>query len=70
MFRISLAALLSLSLFLAPFALAQEQATDAIQPEIASEASARTLVEADRQMVAAANPVAAEAGLAILRQGG
>ncbi|MCP3053579.1 gamma-glutamyltransferase [Aurantimonas marianensis] len=65
-----LVALLAFSLLFPPFALAQEQATDAIQPEIASEASARTLVEADRQMVAAANPLAAEAGLAILRQGG
>ncbi len=70
MSRIILAALLSLSLFFPPFAFAQEQATDAIQPEQASSTSERMLVEADKQMVAAANPLAAEAGLDILRQGG
>lgn len=70
MSRITLAALLWLSLFFPPFAFAQDQAADAIQPEQASSASVKRLVAADKQMVAAANPLAAEAGLEILRQGG
>ncbi|MEF2071252.1 gamma-glutamyltransferase [Consotaella aegiceratis] len=47
-----------------------QQAADAVQPESASGAAERTLAKAERQMVAAANPLAAEAGLAILRDGG
>ncbi|MAY30054.1 MAG: gamma-glutamyltransferase [Aurantimonas sp.] len=51
-------------------AFAQEQAADRVQPEIATEAADKALVRAERQMVAAANPLAADAGLAILRAGG
>src|SRR5690554_6737877 len=47
-----------------------QQATDAVAPEIASGSAERTLAHAERRMVAAANPLAAEAGLAVLRKGG
>jgi gamma-glutamyltranspeptidase/glutathione hydrolase len=40
------------------------------QPESATTSTPKTLVTAKRQMVVAANPLAAEAGLAILRKGG
>ena len=50
-------------------ALAQ-QATDAVAPEAPSRVEAKTAVRAERQMVAAANPIAAEAGLKVLREGG
>ena len=40
------------------------------RPEGPSGFTAKTLVKAKRQMVVAANPLAAEAGLAILRKGG
>jgi len=60
-----LAALVSSS---AP-ALAQ-QASDVMPPEAASGVEAKTAVHAKRQMVVAANPHAAEAGIAVLRQGG
>jgi gamma-glutamyltranspeptidase / glutathione hydrolase len=40
------------------------------QPEAPSAAAPKTLVTAKRQMVVAANPLGAEAGLAILRKGG
>lgn len=47
-----------------------QQAADAVAPEIASGVKARVVVKAGRQMVAAANPLAAEAGLEMLRAGG
>ena len=40
------------------------------QPEAPTAAAPKTLVTAKRQMVVAANPLGAEAGLAILRKGG
>ena len=55
--------------FLASPALGQ-QATDAVAPEASSGASARQAVHAKRHMVVAANPLAAEAGLRVLREGG
>jgi gamma-glutamyltranspeptidase/glutathione hydrolase len=61
----TIVAALSLALLLAP-AHAQQPS----QPEAATGQSAKTLVRAKRQMVAAANPLAAEAGRRILRQGG
>jgi gamma-glutamyltranspeptidase/glutathione hydrolase len=47
-----------------------QQAADAVAPEAGSGSETRQLVRAGRQMVAAAHPLAAEAGLAILRAGG
>ncbi|MFC5583697.1 gamma-glutamyltransferase [Nitratireductor kimnyeongensis] len=61
-------ALISLSMT-SPEAIAQ-QATDAHAPESASGLANKTTVHAKEQMVAAANPLAAEAGLDILRKGG
>jgi gamma-glutamyltranspeptidase/glutathione hydrolase len=50
-------------------ALAQ-QATDAIAPEAASGVAAKQLVRAKDRMVVAANPIAAQTGLDVLRAGG
>ncbi|WEX07537.1 gamma-glutamyltransferase [Chelativorans sp. AA-79] len=47
-----------------------QQAADALAPEIASGVEEKAPVTAKRHMVAAANPLAAEAGLEVLRQGG
>ncbi|EKF20187.1 gamma-glutamyltransferase [Nitratireductor pacificus] len=47
-----------------------QQATDAHAPEMASGITSKAAVRAKEQMVAAANPLAAEAGLEILRKGG
>lgn len=60
--RLVLSSLLALSLFL-PVGAQQV-------PEPASAAKAKSLVTAQRQMVVAANPLAAQAGLDMLRQGG
>ncbi|MCT8998372.1 gamma-glutamyltransferase [Chelativorans intermedius] len=60
---------LGLPLALAAPAAAQ-QAADAVAPEMATGSSERTVTRASRQMVAAANPLAAEAGLDVLRRGG
>ncbi len=69
--RLPLAGLwLGICLAITGSAFAQEQAADRVQPEIATEAADKALVRAERQMVAAANPLAADAGLAILRAGG
>ena len=69
--RLPLAGLwLGICLAITGSAVAQEQAADRVQPEIATEAADKALVRAERQMVAAANPLAAKAGLAILRDGG
>ncbi|MDX1730085.1 MAG: gamma-glutamyltransferase, partial [Aurantimonas coralicida] len=69
--RLPLAGLwLGICLAITGSAFAQEQAADRVQPEIATEVADKALVRAERQMVAAANPLAAKAGLAILRDGG
>lgn len=69
--RLPLAGLwLGVCLAITGSAFAQEQAADRVQPEIATEVADKALVRAERQMVAAANPLAADAGLAILRDGG
>jgi gamma-glutamyltranspeptidase/glutathione hydrolase len=47
-----------------------QQATDAVAPEAASADVAKTVVHASRQMVVAANPLATEAGRAVLNAGG
>ena len=47
-----------------------QQLSDQIAPEAATGTAARQAVTADTRMVAAANPLAAEAGLDILRAGG
>ncbi|MEO3999102.1 gamma-glutamyltransferase [Mesorhizobium sp. CAU 1732] len=47
-----------------------QQASDTLAPERAAGSSAGGLVRAEKHMVVAANPLAAQAGLAILRQGG
>ena len=60
---------MALGLLLATPALAQ-QAADTLAPEIASGTEEKAPVKARRQMVVAANPFAAEAGLKILREGG
>ncbi|MCV0396786.1 MAG: gamma-glutamyltransferase [Rhizobiaceae bacterium] len=61
--------MLSLAL-LAPVAAAAQQASDTIAPEAATGMQARPAAHATRHMVAAANPLAAEAGLEVLRKGG
>ncbi|MEP5753642.1 MAG: gamma-glutamyltransferase [Nitratireductor sp.] len=61
---------LALAMAAAPGAAIAQQAADAIAPEIASGTKARDAAVASRRMVAAANPLAAEAGLAVLRAGG
>ncbi|BCH25593.1 gamma-glutamyltransferase [Mesorhizobium sp. L-8-3] len=63
---LTLAALLAV---LAPAAHAQ-QASDVVAPEGKSGITTRAPVHAGSQMVAAANPLAAQAGLAVLRDGG
>ncbi|MEW9836969.1 gamma-glutamyltransferase [Mesorhizobium marinum] len=60
---------LLLAATLATPALAQ-QATDAVAPEAPSAIAEKPAVHARTQMVAAANPLAAEAGLDVLRAGG
>ncbi|WP_127524007.1 gamma-glutamyltransferase [Mesorhizobium sp. Z1-4] len=47
-----------------------QQAADAVAPEAATGSSTRQIVRAERQMVAAAHPLAAQAGVEILRAGG
>lgn len=59
---------LSLVMFAMP-AIAQ-QAADKVVPEAASGVDAKRLVHAEKQMVVAAHPLAAEAGRDILRAGG
>jgi gamma-glutamyltranspeptidase/glutathione hydrolase len=59
----------SLVLATASTALSQ-QTSDTLAPERAAGSSAGGLVRAEKHLVVAANPLAAEAGLAILRQGG
>ncbi|MDN5926105.1 MAG: gamma-glutamyltransferase [Hyphomicrobiales bacterium] len=47
-----------------------QQASDSVAPETAGGSAAKHLVVAHRHMVAAANPLAAQAGLDVLREGG
>jgi gamma-glutamyltranspeptidase/glutathione hydrolase len=47
-----------------------QQASDSVAPETASGTATKQLVLAHRHMVVAANPLAAEAGLEVLRDGG
>ena len=47
-----------------------QQATDTVAPEAASGVAAKQLVQAKRQMVVSANPIATQAGLEVLRAGG
>ena len=47
-----------------------QQATDALAPEAATGQQAKTSIRARQSIVVAANPLAAEAGLAVLRDGG
>ena len=64
-------AFMAASLMLATASTAwSQQASDTLAPERAAGSSAGGLVRAEKHMVVAANPLAAEAGLAILRQGG
>ena len=62
-------ATLALLLTLTAPALAQ-QAADTVPPEAGSGVEVKAAVHAKRQMVVAANPYAADAGLAVLRAGG
>ncbi|MDN2567513.1 gamma-glutamyltransferase [Aquibium sp. A9E412] len=66
--RRGLAGLAALALTVAP--LAAQQAADTVAPEAAVDSTDKAAVSATRMMVAAANPHAAEAGLAILQAGG
>lgn len=59
----------SIGIAIGPPAWAQE-ASETLAPESGSGREARTIATAERQMVAAAHPLAAEAGLEVLRQGG
>ena len=52
------------------FAVSGAAAQESVQPEGATPSTAKTLVIAQRHMVVAANPLAAEAGREILRAGG
>ncbi len=78
-FRVSILPVLALTILVlspvgpVPPAFAQRQATDAVQPEGAAATTTperRQPVAAQSQMVAAANPLAAKAGYAILARGG
>jgi gamma-glutamyltranspeptidase/glutathione hydrolase len=53
-----------------PAAALTQQSADAAFPEAATGTSAKKIVRADRHMVVAANPLAAQAGLEVLRNGG
>lgn len=64
------AALVTLTLAAAMAGAMAQQASDAIAPEGATGVAEKAAVHAKRHMVVAANPLAAEAGLAALRAGG
>jgi gamma-glutamyltranspeptidase/glutathione hydrolase len=61
---------LSFSLALTVTSAIAQQASDVVAPEAATGVAAKGPVLAKRQMVVAANPIAAQAGLDILRAGG
>lgn len=67
---ILLAATLTASMAPVPAAWARTPATEDINPEAASGAKARELVRAKHYMMVSANPLATEAGEAMLRKGG
>lgn len=57
--------------FLSPFSFsATSQNSDAVAPEAASGVSTKQLVQSQKFMVAAANPIATEAGYEVLKKGG
>src|SRR6186713_501843 len=62
----------AISLLLAALAVPSiaQQAADTLAPEARSTVEAKKPVHASRQMVVAANPIAAQAGLDVLRGGG
>ena len=62
----------AISLLLAALAVPSfaQQAADTVAPEARSTVKAKEPVHASRQMVVAANPIAAQAGLDVLRAGG
>ncbi|CAG1010587.1 MAG: gamma-glutamyltransferase [Rhizobiaceae bacterium] len=64
------AALMALAVAVATMGAAAQQASDVLAPEGASGVAAKAPVHAKRHMVVAANPIAAEAGLDVLRAGG
>ncbi len=64
------ATLLALCLMTFAMPAAAQQAADTLAPEAASGVAEKRLVRAERHMVAAAHPLAAEAGREILRAGG
>ncbi|MDP3898026.1 MAG: gamma-glutamyltransferase, partial [Mesorhizobium sp.] len=67
----SLVSISLLAILLADTPATAQQAADTIAPEAATGiAAVRPPVRAERQMVVAANPIAAEAGLKVLRAGG
>lgn len=53
-----------------PLQATAQQASDVVAPEQATGSQAKTVVTASRQMVVAAHPLAAQAGLDVLRAGG
>ena len=63
-------AAVALAIVLAPFPSFAQQQSDTIAPEGASGTQAKPVVRAKTQMVVAANPIAAQAGLDVLRAGG
>ncbi len=70
-FRTSLGLLASIVAFTAaPCAVHAQQLTDQVAPEAATVATQKPAVRAARQMVVAANPLAAQAGRAMLDAGG
>ncbi len=60
----------AVSLALASPSVQAQQLTDQVAPEAATPETAKTVVRAQRQMVVAANPLAADAGRAVLSAGG
>ena len=58
------------ALFIATAPSFAQQASDSVAPEQASGKAEKQLVLAHRHMVVAANPLAAEAGREVLREGG
>jgi gamma-glutamyltranspeptidase/glutathione hydrolase len=67
--RLSILATAALSVALC-FSASAQQASDTVAPEAPSAIAPKQAVHADKQMVVAANPLAAQAGLDVLRAGG
>lgn len=68
--RTILAALMTLGIAVGCGAAAAQIQADTVRPEAATGSKVKQLARAERQMVAAANPIAVDAGLKILRGGG